>query len=557
MNLVIIGGTGAVKIKDLVEKCYDDIEVQVFKDTDIFLKEVLLRNMDIHRLMLMQDGIEYIEDERVYNFVDYMLEHYPATRIITVSKDEDVNNFLGELVTSPYALHFLIKGSIKTKIVLDIVSKEISVLKNIYNNILYQKEATGMVDIVDGPVVEDKDVIVPPKGKRGFLTKVFGIGYKGGSQKSNQQNQRQKIGQGYGVDEFSQVSDEEEPDLSFGLFDSEESDIGIGIDGREVFETLDHDDTDLIEDDADDWLDTSIEELENDFNTDFKDNDVTEEAEDFELDLSDDFDITSSDEWEDGNWDNDNDFESIDEWGEVSSDFGSFEDLDFEETTSNEETKKRRLTFEDIKQEIESKSIPVNSLDFEVENPVIDMDLEEVEESETLGDIDLEDLMQDYEESNVKVVEKVKVIEKVIENGGQRNFRNKNGVRVVIVTGDRRVGATKLSMNLANIFSKQEKTLLVDLDRYRKGSISYMNIYDLIDEPEHIQNGLTHLKSIKMLPNVTYLYPRGSFYCLLSMYGEEVTDEQVDRIQKILYSQREYQTVVIDCPIENLYLLSD
>ena len=185
------------------------------------------------------------------------------------------------------------------------------------------------------------------------------------------------------------------------------------------------------------------------------------------------------------------------------------------------------------------------------------MDLEEVEESETLGDIDLEDLMQDYEESNVKVVEKVKVIEKVIENGGQRNFRNKNGVRVVIVTGDRRVGATKLSMNLANIFSKQEKTLLVDLDRYRKGSISYMGIYDLIDEPEHIQNGLTHLKSIKMLPNVTYLYPRGGFYCLLSMYGEEVTDEQVDRIQKILYSQREYQTVVIDCPIENLYLLSD
>ena len=137
------------------------------------------------------------------------------------------------------------------------------------------------------------------------------------------------------------------------------------------------------------------------------------------------------------------------------------------------------------------------------------------------------------------------------------SFRNKNGVKILIVTGDRRVGATKLSLNLANLYARQEKVLYVDFDRFRHGSLGYLDLDSILEEEEHIQNGVSHLKSLNILSNVVHLYKKGGFFTLLSMYGTEISDEQMIQAQEVLSKQREYTTIIIDCPLENIYLLKD
>jgi hypothetical protein len=41
------------------------------------------------------------------------------------------------------------------------------------------------------------------------------------------------------------------------------------------------------------------------------------------------------------------------------------------------------------------------------------------------------------------------------------------------------------------------------------------------------------------------------------MYGNYITDKQMKEAQAILLQQRDFSTVVIDCPLEDLYLLND
>ena len=60
-----------------------------------------------------------------------------------------------------------------------------------------------------------------------------------------------------------------------------------------------------------------------------------------------------------------------------------------------------------------------------------------------------------------------------------------------------------------------------------------------------------------MLPNLVGTYTKGKFYTLTSMYGEAVSEDELNEAQRVLTTQQEFKTVVIDCPLENLYLMTD
>ena len=53
-----------------------------------------------------------------------------------------------------------------------------------------------------------------------------------------------------------------------------------------------------------------------------------------------------------------------------------------------------------------------------------------------------------------------------------------------------------------------------------------------------------------------HLYNKGKFFVLTTLYGTYVDDLHLMKVQDILASQREYSTIVIDCPLEDLYLMS-
>ena len=161
-----------------------------------------------------------------------------------------------------------------------------------------------------------------------------------------------------------------------------------------------------------------------------------------------------------------------------------------------------------------------------------------------------------------KIVHVEKVVEKEVEkivhvNQKGKEIKRRKGVRNIIVTGDRRSGLTTTALKLAEVFSKEEKTLYVDFDLLRKGSVMYFGLDKVVTEEERVLEGLKLLRNTTMLENVIYSPYNVKFDALISMYGVTLSDEDADTAQRVLSTQRQYSTVVIDCPIENLHYLED
>ena len=97
MNLVLIGGKDPVKIANTLNEAFDDINVMGYKDTEEFRMVTASHSIDAHRMILLQNGIESIDDNDVYAFVDFILAAYPAMKILTISFDEDTVDFLSQL----------------------------------------------------------------------------------------------------------------------------------------------------------------------------------------------------------------------------------------------------------------------------------------------------------------------------------------------------------------------------------------------------------------------------------------------------------------------------
>lgn len=579
MNLVIIGDKAGITVSDIVKKSFDYVSMTLYKDTNIFMQEATLRNISIHRIILLQDGIDDLSDADVHNFTDFIGDCYPSVRIITISKDNDTAMFLGGELMSSNHVH-LLTTTITSKTIVDIVSCDVEELKTRYKRMIYKKIIAGTpnegTEIIDG-VDEDfnTDIETQPEKKSGVIgvvSKIFSKSNKKNKVKTSKTSMKKgnviPIGHSQGkiVENFTEkeptifdevpVENEKEDNtqsldenqqldddnIDISVFDKEESDIGLGIpsvigsENSGVGQQVNEEDINLeIED-----LNSEIfEEKSEKVNDDFLEYNVGGNE---ELDIISEEDLSELSIFTKGSLDING--EEI----EIGNDLEEIKPVYKIPSNTNIENLKKSM------EETEIESIS----DFKVSKPKVKEDFEEVIDDIPLDfGKDIATIMRDYEEQTIKT--NVKIVEKVIKipvkepNG----FRNKNGVRLILVTGDRRTGVTKLSMNLANYYAKEEKTLLVDFDRYRKGVVSYMGVEEIINEPSHIQNGLNHVKNEKMLSNVVYLYSKGGFYTLQSMYGEEIDDEQITLAQKALSMQKEYTTVIIDCPIENLYLMTN
>lgn len=219
--------------------------------------------------------------------------------------------------------------------------------------------------------------------------------------------------------------------------------------------------------------------------------------------------------------------------------------------------------FDTVKQDVLSKKIDtsitevgvpnLHSGDFEIEDVTADVPIF----------TDLEELEKQYNDENIKVIEVERVVERVVEKPIPATSIKANkkvyptGVRILVFTGDRKSGVTKTALQSAMFYGKTEKTLFVDFDIQRKGSLLYYGIDNIILENENVQNGLFKLKTPNMLKYVTYNFFKGGFDCLISLYNEPYQESDLVLAQRILSTQREYTTIVIDCPLENLHYLED
>lgn len=157
-----------------------------------------------------------------------------------------------------------------------------------------------------------------------------------------------------------------------------------------------------------------------------------------------------------------------------------------------------------------------------------------------------------------KVIEVEKPVEYVVErvitqDGKQKHYFN--NTRIVIFTGERKTGVTSLSLLTSRYYAKNSKTLFVDFDLKRRGSLLSLGLENIAEAEDEIQNGLNNIRSENTLKHLVYRQTDQSYDSLINLYGEDVSEEQVLKVQQILLSQRDYGTIVIDCPLENIPLL--
>lgn len=157
------------------------------------------------------------------------------------------------------------------------------------------------------------------------------------------------------------------------------------------------------------------------------------------------------------------------------------------------------------------------------------------------------DIEREQEEKRKVVVEKV--IVKEVKVGGKVRGANP---RIIVVTGDRRSGVSTTAFNLAAASALTEKTLFVDFDLKRRGALLFGVLEQLLASEENIQRGLEGLQSVSILPNIAFPFVEGDFDCILTRYDISVSDDHLRTVCDVLLGQREYRTIVIDCPVENL-----
>jgi len=574
MNLVLIGGKDPVKIANTLNEAFDDINVMGYKDTEEFRMVTASHSIDAHRMILLQNGIESIDDNDVYAFVDFILAAYPAMKILTISFDEDTVDFLSQLLGGANCAHFMFGKSMSAKTIIDFASMDLPALQKKYDNNLYKKKVESVVEYpeeledTNNQVVDNSQIpgYIPPKkvdekkDNRGFVARLFGAKPKQKNEKILKDDLK-PIGQGQGVDEFSSQIESPfnnesivenpnfEDDIEYTVFDDALNQTdNTGFEEEEAFfNEIENNNlnNDLFNNDTNNYQEKQADFISQEDTVNSGVEDIEEEYTPIKLGFS----LEKSEEVEEeNNWNIDNEVEENEKFEEV------------EESPNNIEVKSP--DFDKVKSSAQNINF---TYDDDTESSIVKQEyIEEIEDEmiEIADDVDLESMQKDYDNSNVKVVTEVKEVEVVKEvvrekivTVGSNPFRSKNGIRTIIITGDRRVGSTKLSLNLANLCARTENVLYVDFDRMRHGCLGYLDIDDISNEPEHVRDGINHLKELRILPNLIYQYRKGGFNCLLGDYGEYVSDEQMSLVQSLLARQTFFTTVIVDCPLENLYLL--
>lgn len=584
MNLVLLGGRSAEKIKEIIQQNMDNVDVTIFSSMGEFVEISNLRSMEVDRVILLQDALLKENDlpKKLQTFNDYFCSWYPASRLITLVKDQNLHNLCKEVFLSPFMAH-LCMDRMKSVVVLDLVQQPIDVIKKRYGDDTKTKTTSEVmeevVDINKENAPSDKEKESKPEPKRkGFLSSLF----RKGKDKKNAEisnipqstspagavsvdNSEELSGELAGLDEQPQVesiSDESylvgaeienkpvedtfgQDNIKISLFQEGTGgvDVGLGVSLKDLDELekgitstpSEFDDLDFGGFEEENKGSDNIEVQEGDGFEENKVSDNTEEQ--YDADFEEDGRDKEEPEF-------DLDFDQEHEEASLS--------LDLSAQTARLRELRDSVFSRDINVSLDGVEIPAVSLPEDKELTTVNV--------EEPSFVDLDKLAETYEERNTKVVEKV--VERVVEvekivKVGDNKRRYKNGIRVVILTGDRKTGMTRLALNMASHYTKSSRTLFVDFDIHRKGSLLYLGLEKVALEDERVQNGLLLLRSTNTLKHVVYPFSKGGFDCLLSMHGAEFDEKQLYEAQKVLYLQREYQTVIVDCPFENLHYLQD
>ncbi|EQF29690.1 hypothetical protein QEW_4637 [Clostridioides difficile CD160] len=526
MKIVILGKKTANKIKNVLEKTQDGTSITVYSNINDFVTDYNLRKKnaaEIDRFIVLQDTFNEIKEEELDSllntFNNYLCKYHPSSKVISLIKNTSILDHITNRLFSPTMLHIHIKEAINYNDIINIATLNINVLSKKYENTL-ESFSSGK-DILEEDVSSPDSHTVEMKNNNEYpKKKLFGLFGRNSKNKKNISKVNTTLSP------IGQITDLEKIPT--------ENNVAIVEKNSDVLNKNEFEQENIPLPSVSNEDDIQIESIEQTISK----NNLVEDL----IIKSDDLKSESS----------------VEEACEVETEFDNMhyefkeniqiDNVDKELEELNEFAINARNAGNIIDVAIDNKSINNSNIN-NIEN-----NLEEVDTlSDDLGDIS--SMVEKFEEAKKpKVIEKKEIIEKIITVKG-RNISN-DGIRIIVVTGDRRSHITTTALKLAKYFSETSQVLYVDFDIKNKGLLSHLGLYDLLCSDPVVQQGVKNLKKSINLTKLTYKTKFG-FDSLLSAYDVDVTEEDISRVQSILTIQKYYKTLIIDCPISYIKNLKE
>lgn len=513
------------KIKKSIEDSQDLANCLVFETLEEFVYQTKMRNLEIDRVIITENAVKNeLDDSYFAEFTNYLMTYYPATAVITISKSETQSKYFANSIGVQKEAH-LCNPRVKIQFLVDVAILPVEEIHKKYPELIYQRESESYSEVLDAEEIDTSLF-----NKKNISTYVDGAKtrkFEGPIAPSKGDDALDSAYKpNFNFDEEQEVETEVEVDPSnYQTASDEETSQGNTELERPTG----------LSDDQSQEVDPSVETVENvgTEEIDYNEFDNVGEGIDFGEELKPDLD-------------------ALERQQELQREEQRQQELERER---QREEAKRQLEAERQEQERNRSDIEARESEARQDGRIY---IDTKKAQDYIG-IDLDDSIFDIQEKEQEPKVVTKVVEKIVRIPAENqaiyeSTRNKKGVRSIIITGDRNVGSTRLALNLANHFGNQEPTLVVDLDVERKGFLTYLGVEEYIDEPVHIQDSIVHLRTIRLLEELAHLTDFG-FYTLTSMWGTEVEEEQVLRLDEILTEQTMFKTVIIDCPIDILYSL--
>ena len=251
-------------------------------------------------------------------------------------------------------------------------------------------------------------------------------------------------------------------------------------------------------------------------------------------------------------------FNNIDEEGEDNSDEIATEEI---VTQDDEVVNDDKFSNSIYQQENSFEEVNMNTnMNQNIPN-VVQQDVNEID----LSNIDVANADSQYRQLNQNN-QNVRVITKeVIRNVGLgasslgtiSNIYSGRLHKVLVVTGDRGSGVTSTAISIAKYMSNKVPVLYFDCDIDNHGLLNYLN-YDIFSSYEGVRlEGVKRSRNRIAFENCVIAYDN-NYDILTSDYSCDVKSDELLNTQSVVAEVLgNYGVIVVDCPVNNLHLISD
>ena len=144
MNLIMIGGSAALKIRSIIKQSADDISATTYPNMRAFLDAASQRSLTFERLLILEDGYSCLGNSAqavLSQFLSFMSSAYPSLPIIALGKRNQAMTDLSLALSATVSLS-MDATKINSPTIIDMIIQPLELLKTRYADRIIDPTAT-------------------------------------------------------------------------------------------------------------------------------------------------------------------------------------------------------------------------------------------------------------------------------------------------------------------------------------------------------------------------------------------------------------------------------